>query len=91
MSLTAREWLLLPEEEQKVRGAELSAHECFLLRTDLSMIHFSEEEKRKMSEDEKGRFLHPREYTPEEKEIFNKTCTEIFKEMSERAAGSSVN
>ena len=91
MSLTAREWLLLPEKEQKSRGAELSAHECFLLRTDLSMIHFSEEEKRQMSEEEKEKFLHPREYTPEEKEIYNRTCMEIFKEMSERTAGSSTN
>lgn len=91
MSLTAREWLLLPQKEQENRKTELSAHECFLLRTDLSMIHFSEEDKRKMSEQEKGKFLHPREYTPEEKEIFNKNCMEIFKEMSERAVESSEN
>ena len=55
------------------------------------MIHFSEEEKRKMSEEEKERFLHPREHTSEEKEAFNKTCMEVFKEMSERAARSSEN
>ena len=30
MSLTAREWLLLPKEEQEKRKDELSAHECFL-------------------------------------------------------------
>ena len=91
MSLTAREWLLLPQKEQEIRKAELSAHECFLLRADLSMIHFSEEEKRQMSEEEKEKFLHPREYTPEEKEIYNRACMEIFKEMSERAAESSEN
>ena len=35
MALTAREWLLLPEAEQKRRKDELSPYECFLLRTDL--------------------------------------------------------
>ena len=35
MALTAREWLLLPEDEQQRRKNELSHHECFLLRTDL--------------------------------------------------------
>ena len=45
MSLTAREWLLLPKKEQEKRGHELSEHECFLLRTRYANIHFTEEEK----------------------------------------------
>ena len=49
MALTAREWLLLPEDEQQRRKNELSPHECFLLRTDLEYIHFSEEEKKNIS------------------------------------------
>lgn len=59
MSLTAREWLLLSEEEQKRRGPELSSHECFLLRTELAYIHFTEEQKRNMSKEEKEKFLNP--------------------------------
>lgn len=59
MALTAREWLLLPEEEQKRRGPELSPHECFLLRTELSWVHFTEEQKRNMSKEEKEKFLNP--------------------------------
>ena len=47
MSLTAREWLLLPKQEQQRRGKELSSEECFKLRMDLSEIHFTEEEKEK--------------------------------------------
>lgn len=31
MSLTAKEWLLLPEDEQIRRADEVSPHECFLL------------------------------------------------------------
>ncbi|MBD5461501.1 MAG: hypothetical protein HDR24_00350 [Lachnospiraceae bacterium] len=83
MSLTAREWLLLPKEEQDKREAELSEHECFLLRTEFSMIHFSEEEKVKLTDAEKEKFIHPKEYTQEEKEAFNEKCRNIFSEMSE--------
>lgn len=86
MSLTAREWLLLPQEEQEARGMELSAHECFLLRTELSMIHFSEEEKKRMPDAEREKFLHPKEYTQEQKEAFNRECEEIFRKMSKEAA-----
>jgi len=32
MSLTAKEWLLLPEDEQIRRANEVPPHECFLLR-----------------------------------------------------------
>ena len=53
MSLTAREWLLLPKQEQQRRGKELSSEECFKLRMDLSEIHFTEEEKMKMTDEEK--------------------------------------
>lgn len=67
MALTAREWLLLSEDEQQRRKNELSPHECFLLRTDLEYIHFSEEEKKNMSPEKKEAFLHPKERTEEEK------------------------
>ena len=40
MSLTAREWLLLPKQEQQRRGKELSSEECFKLRMDLSENSF---------------------------------------------------
>ena len=68
MALTAREWLLLPEAEQKKRGKELSTEECFKLRMELSEIHFSEEEKLRMTEQEKYSFTHPKELSDEEKE-----------------------
>lgn len=45
MALTARELLLLPAAEQEKRKGELTPEECFKLRMELSMIHFSEEEK----------------------------------------------
>lgn len=45
MALTAREWILLSKDEQERRSKELSPHECFLLRTDLAYVHFTEEEK----------------------------------------------
>lgn len=39
MALTAREWLLLPKDEQRERGKELSAEECRKLRMELSEIY----------------------------------------------------
>ena len=53
MALTAREWLLLPKDEQEVRGKELSMEECRKLRMELSEVHFTEEEKLQMTEEEK--------------------------------------
>ena len=85
MSLTAREWLLLSKEEQERRKNELSLHECFLLRTDLERIHFTEEEKKNMPPKEREEFIHPKERTKEEKEAFNRMCEEIFRELSEKA------
>lgn len=85
MSLTAREWLLLPEKEQERRKGELSPHECFLLRTDLEYMRFSEDEKENMPPDKREAFLHPREYTEEEKKSFNQKCQEIFRKMQEDA------
>lgn len=78
MSLTAREWLLLPEKEQQERGHELSPHECFLLRTSYAYIHFTEEEKQKMSEEEKDRFLYPpkKELTETDKKMAKMSITE---------------
>lgn len=82
--LTAREWLLLPAEEQEKRKYELSAHECFLLRTNLEMIRFTEEEKAAMTEEEKYAFTHPRQLSEEEKAEFNKMAQEIFDEMKKK-------
>lgn len=85
MSLTAREWLLLPKSEQKERGKELSPRECSKLRLELSEIHFSEEYKRNMSEEEKQHFLHPPELTDEEREDFNRRAKEIFSNLQKEA------
>ena len=57
MSLRAKEWLLLPEDEQKIRADEVSPHECFLLRTQYAEIHFTEEEKVNMTQEERDEFL----------------------------------
>lgn len=57
MSLTAKEWLLLPEDEQIRRANEVPPHECFLLRTQYTEIHFTEEEKENMTQEEKDNFL----------------------------------
>lgn len=81
MALTAREWILLPQQEQEDRKGELSPHECFLLRTELDYIHFSEDEKKNMSQEKREAFLHPKEYTEEEKEAFNRQCREIFEKI----------
>ena len=83
MALTAREWLLLPREEQEHRKEELSPHECFLLRTDLEYVRFSEDEKKSMTREKREAFLHPREYAKEEKEAFENQCKDIFKRLSE--------
>lgn len=85
MSLTAREWLLLPEADQKRRAGEVSPEECFKLRMELSEIHFTEEQKMNMSEEEKHKFTHPRESTKEEKEEFNRKAQAIFDEMIEES------
>ena len=85
MALTAREWLLLPKEDQEKRGKELSPEECFKLRMELSEVHFSEEEKAVMSEKQRYAFLHPKVYTEEEKKAFSQHCREVFARMSEGA------
>lgn len=91
MPLTAREWLLLPEDEQQRRKNELSSQECYLLRTDLEYIHFTEEEKKNLPQEKREQFLHPKERTEEEKEAFNQQCREIFKRMSEEARKKRSN
>lgn len=85
MALTAREWLLLPRGEQERRKSELSSHECFLLRTDLEYIGFTEDEKKNMPSEKREAFLHPREYTEKEKTAFNQKCQDIFMQLSEEA------
>lgn len=82
MALTAREWLLLPGEEQKRRKNELSSYECFLLRTELAYIHFTEEEKNALTEQQKNEFAHPKVYTDEEKRAFNKKAETIFNKLA---------
>lgn len=86
MSLTAREWLLLPQKEQESRKNELPPDESFLLRTDLGFIHFSEEEKKAMTKEEKEKFIHPHEFTDSEIAKFSLECSEIFKKMSEEVS-----
>lgn len=81
MSLTAREWLLLPKSEQEKRGKELSPEECLKLRIELSEIHFSEEEKSAMSEQQKYNFVNSKQYTIKEREEFNLRTQAIFKKM----------
>ena len=66
MALTAREWQLLPESEQKQRGKELSPKECFKLRMELSEIHLTEEEKQNLTEEERERFIYPPKITGQE-------------------------
>ena len=66
MKLTAREWLLLPEAEQMQRGKELSPEECFKLRMELSEVNFTEEEKQKLTKEERERFINPPKRTDEE-------------------------
>jgi len=80
MALTAREWLLLPKEEQRERGEELSSEECRKLRMELSEIYFTEEEKCQMTEEQKYNFTHPKEMTPEEKEKCTKADFDIMKQ-----------
>ncbi len=80
MALTAREWLLLPKDEQRERGEELSSEECRKLRMELSEIYFTEEEKRQMTEEQKYNFTHPKEMTLEEKEKRAKTDFERMKQ-----------
>ena len=85
MSLTAREWLLLPKEEQEKRKDELSAHECFLLRTELEYVNFSEEKKCSMTEKEKKSFIHPPVYSKEKLEEKRQEANSIFQKMIERS------
>lgn len=81
MALTAREWLLLDETEQKKRGEELSEEECRKLRMELSECYFSEEEKRSMTEKQKYCFIHPKQPSTEEIEKNKKVSFEVLKKM----------
>ena len=83
--LTAREWLLLPDEEQERRKSELSPQECFLLRTDLEYVRFTEDEKVSMMERQKYEFIHPKASTEEEKQAFNKQAEAIFERLKNEA------
>ena len=85
MALTAKEWLLLSREEQKRRQRELSSEECFKLRTLYSEIHFSEDDKGNMTQQEREKFLDPRERTKEGEEAFNRKTQDIFKRLQEEA------
>ena len=78
MKLTAREWLLLPEAEQMQRGKELSPEECFKLRMELSEVNFTEEEKQKLTKEERERFINPAQKTDEEIEKNNRTTFKVL-------------
>ena len=91
MSLSAREWLLLPEKEQKSRKGELSLHESFLLRTSYEYIHFTEDEKMNMTEEEKKIFINPPSLTEEEKEKRRKSVEEGFRKLLESAHNEGKN
>lgn len=91
MALSAREWLLLARDEQEARKTELSSTECFKLRMELSMIHFSEDEKKNMSEQEKEKFIHPKRYTAQERKDFSNQCKEIFRQMAEDAKNDTAS
>jgi len=65
MSLTAKEWLLLPEDEQIKRADEVPPHECFLLRVLYAEVHFTEEQKANITQEERDEFLRD----PTEEEI----------------------
>lgn len=82
--LTAREWILLPKEEQEKRARELSASESFLLRTLFDDTHFTEEQKKNMSAEKKKEFLYPKQRTQEEIERRKKESEIIFKQMIEK-------
>ena len=84
MNLTAREWLILPEAEQISRAHELSPHECFLLRTVYAYIHFTEEQKMTMTEQEKHDFVNPPQKSPEELEYLKMQHKSVFEEMMKR-------
>ena len=83
MALTAREWLLLSKDMMEKRKGELSKEECAKLRLELDFVHFSEEEKARMTEEEKGRFIHPEKMVGQEKNDYSKKAEEIFKKMQE--------
>ena len=51
--LTAREWILLPQEEQIKRGKELSPEECRKLRMELSIPKFVTIGDGELTEEEK--------------------------------------
>lgn len=80
MTLTAREWLLLPKSEQMQRGKELSPEECFKLRMELSEIHFTEEEKQKMTKEERERFINQPKKTDEELEKYNRSTFKVLQQ-----------
>lgn len=78
MALTAREWLILPEKEQKERAHELSPQECFLLRTSYAYIHYTEEEKVNLTEEQRQRIINSpkREFTSLQKRLNTMTLEE---------------
>ena len=90
MALSAREWLLLSKKEQELKKRELSSEENRKLRLELSMIHFTEKEKKDMTEQEKYEFIHQKESTPEEKRVFSKMAKEIFEMLGQEVKKNST-
>lgn len=72
MTLTALEWLALPDNEREERKGELSAHECFLLRTTYAYMP-------KGPEHYPNGPLKRQEHTQEEIEKFWHDEFEVFK------------
>lgn len=89
MALTAKEWLLLPKEEQEKRKKELSSHECYLLRSVYDYCHFTEEQKNNMTQEEKEEFL--RKPTKEEQEATIKSQEEVLRRWGVLEAGEILD
>ena len=66
------------EAEQMQRGKELSPEECFKLRMELSEVNFTEEEKQKLTKEERERFINPPKRTDEEIEKNNRTTFKVL-------------
>ena len=85
MALTAREWTLLPKDEMEARQGELSPGECQKRRTELSMRQWTEEEKARMTEEEKNKVINQKypKRTEEEKREIERQAREVFRSLLE--------
>lgn len=72
------------------RRTKIDILEKIKLRLELSMIHFTEKEKKDMTEQEKYEFIHQKESTPEEKRVFSKMAKEIFEKLGQEVKKNST-